>query len=36
MVLVVDYDSNFIATMVFTHSFVTSLGRKECMCNNSY
>jgi hypothetical protein len=29
LVVVVDYDNNFIATMVFTNSFVTSLGRKR-------
>jgi hypothetical protein len=29
MVVVVNCDSNFISTMVFTNSFVTSLGRKR-------
>jgi hypothetical protein len=29
MVVVVDCDGNFIATMVFINSFVTSLGRKR-------
>jgi hypothetical protein len=29
LVVVVDCDSNFIATMVFTNSYVTSLGRKR-------
>jgi hypothetical protein len=29
MVVVVDYDSNFIATMIFTDSFVISQERKR-------
>jgi hypothetical protein len=29
MVVVVNCDSNFISTMVFTKSLVTSLGRKR-------
>jgi hypothetical protein len=29
LVVVVDCDSNFIATMVFANSFVISLGRKR-------
>jgi hypothetical protein len=32
LVVVVDCDNNFISTMVFTNSYVTSLGRKACMC----
>jgi hypothetical protein len=32
LVVVVDYDINFIVTMVFTNSVVTSLGRKKFMC----
>jgi hypothetical protein len=31
LVVVVDRDSNFIATTVFTNSVVTSLGRKQCI-----
>jgi hypothetical protein len=31
LVVVVDYDSNFIATMVFTNCFVTSLGRMHVL-----